>query len=339
MLLDSLYCCAKPLVFINDPEKAHHAALRLLKEAPGLVNGLTGNNTPDKSLIREVAGLSFAGPVGLAAGLDKDGDAVEFWPRLGFGFVEVGTVTAHPQPGNPKPRLFRLKRQRAIINRMGFNNEGSERLATNLLALRESGRWPNVPVGANIGKSKVTPLDQAHLDYEISAKRLAGVADYLTINVSSPNTPGLRELQGKDHLNRLLSHVLSAANDLPVFLKLSPDLSKPALFEAVDLAVSLGISGIIATNTTISRSEISNDPGEAGGLSGAPIAALSREVVLAVLSHIDGKLPVIAVGGISTAKQVDEYLTAGAAAVQIYTSLIYEGPGLPARIHKELTAT
>lgn len=334
-MIGALYPLVRPILFRMDAERAHELTLSTLAAAPRLLGWFAGNKRPDASLARTVAGLPLAGPVGLAAGLDKNGVAAEFWPALGFGFIELGTVTAHAQPGNEKPRMFRIPADRAIINRMGFNNHGSAALAARLTALREADRWPAVPVGANLGKSKKTPLDEAADDYALSTERLAGVADYLTVNVSSPNTPGLRELQGADHLAGILHRVIAGAQDKPVFLKLSPDLGQDALVAAIELARSAGAAGIIATNTTITRDRLTRDPGESGGLSGRPLAPLSRSVIGAALQAA-GDLPVIGVGGLETAAQVDDLLGAGCAAVQIYSALIYEGPGLPHRINSGL---
>ncbi|TNE88604.1 MAG: quinone-dependent dihydroorotate dehydrogenase [Deltaproteobacteria bacterium] len=326
------------VIFSMDAETAHERTLGLLSAAPGALGGLASltMGKPAPSLARDAFGVRLAGPVGLAAGLDKNGVAIPFWPTLGFGFVEVGTVTAHPQPGNPKPRMFRIPEDGAIINRMGFNNGGSEALAVRLRALRESGRWPTCPVGVNIGKSKITPLDEAPEDYRISARRVAELADYLTVNVSSPNTPGLRELQDRGPLEAILTAVLAEAGDTPVLVKLAPDLEPEAIAEVVDLAVELGLAGLIATNTTIGREGLTHDPGESGGLSGRPLWPLARQRIQVALDASAGRLPVVGVGGIHEAAQVADLLRAGCVAVQLYSSLIFEGPGLPSRIHREL---
>jgi dihydroorotate dehydrogenase len=280
------------------------------------------------------------GPVGLAAGLDKDGRGIPFWPACGFGFIEVGTVTMHPQPGNPRPRLFRLPDEAAIINRMGFNNRGSQALASRLRSLRASGRWPErVPVGANLGKSKVTPLHIAPADYATSTRRLKGLVDWFTVNVSSPNTPGLRDLQDGDALEELLPRVVAEADGTPVWLKLAPDLTDEALQHAVAIAVRHGLSAVVATNTTIRRDLLS--PGtlhadEAGGLSGRPMHALATDRIRVVCEAAGDAIDVVGVGGIETAEQVDDLLALGCKAVQLYTAFIYEGPGLPARLHRGL---
>jgi dihydroorotate dehydrogenase len=337
-VLDLAYPLVRRALFRLDAERAHEWTIRAVSAAPRLLGALARLTcgSPDPRLARTVAGVRWAGPVGLAAGLDKDGRAIPFWPALGFGSVEVGTVTALPQPGNPRPRLFRVPEDRALVNRMGFNNRGSAALADRLRALRERGRWPAVPVGVNVGKSRVTPLEEAPEDYATSVRRLQGLADWFTVNVSSPNTPGLRDLQEREPLRRVLDAVLAVAGDTPVLLKLAPDLAPEALADAVELAWEAGARGIVATNTTIGRDGLSHDPGEEGGLSGAPLWPLARARIGVALQAARGRLPVIGVGGIETAAQVRELLDAGCAAVQIYTALIYAGPGLPARLHRAL---
>jgi dihydroorotate dehydrogenase len=293
---------------------------------------------PAPSLARRLGPLEIAGPVGLAAGLDKDGVAIPFWPSLGFGFVEVGTVTAHPQPGNPRPRMFRFPRQGAIINRMGFNNAGSEALARRLRRLRDAGRWPTVPVGANVGKSKVTPLDEAPQDYATSVKRLRGLVDWFTVNVSSPNTAGLRSLQDREALSALLPDVIDAADGAPVFLKLAPDLTDHAIHDAVGLAGELGVTGIIATNTTVGRDGFDTTVphgGESGGLSGRPLRPLALDRIRVVLAAA-ADLPVIGVGGVHRPEHARALLGAGCRAVQLYSGLIFDGPGLPSRLNRAL---
>lgn len=340
-MLDLTWPITRPVLFSMDAEVAHERTIGMLESFPGLLGSIARvtMGSPAPELAFDAFGLRFAGPVGLAAGLDKDGRAIPFWPSLGFGFVEVGTVTAHPQQGNPKPRLFRIPAEGALINRMGFNNRGSEDLAKRLRILRDSGRWPTVPVGVNIGKSKITPLEEAADDYVSSLKRLEGLADWFTVNVSSPNTPGLRSLQSPDVLGALIDAVMAASAGTPVLLKLAPDLEPEAMGEAVDLAITRGISGIIATNTTISRDALRNDPGEAGGLSGRPLRALARSRIGTALQAAGGRVPVIGCGGIHTAEHVKDLLDAGCIAVQLYTGMIFEGPGLPSRLNRGLKAS
>lgn len=336
----SLYRLVRPLLFALGADSAHELALATCGAAPRLLGRLAGAlvGPPPPALARELFGLPIPSPVGLAAGLDKDGVALPLWGRLGFGFVEVGTVTAHAQPGNAKPRLFRVPESCALVNRAGFNNAGSAALAERLRALRASGGWPSVPVGVNVGKSKVTPLEEATADYALSLERLRGLADYFAVNVSSPNTPGLRRLQERAFLEELLPACVRAAAGTPVALKLAPDLPDEALREAVELAVEHGMAGVIATNTTLSREGLARDPGEAGGMSGRPLWPLARRKIGVALDAARGRVPVVGVGGIHRAEQVRELLDAGCAAVQLYTALVYEGPGLPARLARDLAA-
>lgn len=335
-VLDLLYRVIRPLLFHLDPEEAHELVLGTLPFARWMA--ALAPLRPDPKLACRVGPLTFAGPVGLAAGLDKNGVGIRTWEALGFGAIEVGTVTGHAQKGNPRPRLFRLKEQRALINRMGFNNEGAIALAANLQRLRESGHWPKVPVGANLGKSKVVSNEEAVLDYVNSLRALKDRADYFVLNVSSPNTPGLRELQEREPLQRLLEAAVPLAGRTPVFLKLAPDLEDAALAEAVNVAVDSGCAGIIATNTTLSRPGQTARAEQYGGLSGEPLKPLAREKIRVALEAAAGRVPVIGVGGISSADDVRVLLKMGCAATQLYTALIYEGPGLVARIHRELLA-
>lgn len=338
MIVDAIWPLIRRFLFRMDAEHAHDFTLRTIASAPRLwgavARGLLGS--PPSTLACTVAGLKLASPIGLAAGLDKNGVGIPFWPALGFGFIEIGTVTAHPQPGNPAPRMFRLVEDAALINRMGFNNHGADELSRRLTILRERGQWPTVPVGVNLGKSKVTPIENAISDYAFSAKRMKGLADYLTVNVSSPNTPGLRSLQDRALLEPLLPAVIAEAGGIPVFVKLAPDLTDEAIVDAVNLAVECGISGIIATNTTIGRVGLSTDPGEPGGLSGRPLWPLAHKKILTTLAAADKRVPVIGVGGIESADQVRQLMDAGCAAVQLYSSFIFQGPGLIARLHRDL---
>lgn len=311
-----------------DPELAHHLGMFAIRTASNL--RLT------KLLPRKVArpisamGLSFNGPFGLAAGFDKNAIAVRALGELGFSHVEIGTVTALAQPGNPKPRLFRLKKDRALINRMGFNNDGAEAVANRLKALRNS--KVKLPlIGINIGKSKVVPLEQAEEDYRTSAKLLAPYADYLAVNVSSPNTPGLRSLQETKALEPILKAVLDNCLGKPVLVKIAPDLDDQDVIQICKLAKNLGLAGVIATNTTIGRENLSTDSqvvakfGQ-GGLSGAPLHARSLEVLSLIRKNFGKDLVVVSVGGIETNEQVDQRLAAGADLVQGYTGFVYFGP-------------
>jgi dihydroorotate dehydrogenase len=316
----------------GDPEVAHErtvAAVSRLGRVRPVVAGLRrfyGSATP-----RSVFGIRFPGPVGLAAGMDKDGVALRGWPAFGFGFVEVGTVTWTPQPGNPRPRLFRLPASAAVINRMGFNNLGATALAERLDRLGP----PPVPVGISVGKSKTAP--DAVADYVSSIQVLAPYADYFAVNVSSPNTPGLRGLQDRAALDALLAEIVPAAQRRPVLVKIAPDLSLEAVADVLEVCHARGVAGLIATNTTLSRDGLAPADtargNETGGLSGRPLTARALEVVSFVAEH--GELPVIGVGGIGSAGDAARMFDAGAALVQLYTGFIYHGPGLVRRINRE----
>jgi dihydroorotate dehydrogenase len=303
----------------------------------------------DPRLAQRVLGLDFPNPVGLAAGFDKFGTAVSAWPKVGFGFAEIGSVTAYPQPGNPPPRMFRLPADEALINRMGFNNDGSSRTAGRLLVAQRKGQLGEIPLGINIGKSKVTPVEDAAGDYVASLEALWPVADYVVVNVSSPNTPGLRDLQESSALAeimRALQQVNARRSELeqkperPILVKIAPDLSGAQVDAVVDLALDLGIEGIVVSNTTLSRDGLRSGPSitaEAGGLSGRPVAAKSTELVRRVSRRADGRLVIIGVGGIFSAEDAWQKILAGASLVQLYTGLVYEGPGLVARICEGLS--
>ncbi|SEQ53543.1 dihydroorotate oxidase A [Lentzea xinjiangensis] len=308
----------------GDAERVHETTLNAMARLSPLARFARGQNNP-----RTVFGVRFPNPVGLAAGLDKDGRALPAWAALGFGFVEVGTVTWHAQPGNPKPRLFRLREDEAIINRMGFNNAGAQALAAKLA------RTPlKAPLGISLGKSKVTPVEDAVQDYLSSLDALKDHGDYYAINVSSPNTPGLRSLQDKGALTELVQ-ALTRATDKPMLVKIAPDLTDDAVAEVIQVCVDNGIKGLIATNTTLSREGLrSVHRGETGGLSGKPLTRRANDVVRFITRH--SELPVIGVGGIATADDAKRMVDAGASLVQIYTGFIYEGPGLVSRINRAL---
>jgi dihydroorotate dehydrogenase len=281
-----------------------------------------------KSKPTTLFGLTFPNPIGLAAGLDKNGVALPAWAALGFGFIEIGTVTAKAQSGNPKPRIFRLPEQQALINRLGFNNDGADAIAQRLRALRASDRWPAVPVGINIGKSRITPLEQATDDYLYSFRVLRDFADYITVNVSSPNTPGLRGLQQPEKLSELLHAIGSEAGTTqkPLVLKISPDVSDVELKAILAVCEENGVSGIIATNTTLDHSTIPPQLDQEGGLSGAPLRDKSTALVREI--NACSTIPVIASGGILDAESAQEKFQAGAQLIQLYTGLVYRGPQL-----------
>jgi len=336
--LDLAWKLARPALFRMDAEDAHRFTLHKLAGRPRLMRDTLSTlaSVPQRSPPPPLAGLRIRSPIGLAAGLDKDAEALPVWPALGFGFVEVGTVTPRPQVGNPRPRLFRLPREAALINRMGFNNGGLDAMRARMGAVRDADLWPTVPVGANIGKNKDTPNDRAEDDYTACASALHPLVDYFTVNVSSPNTPGLRALQAPDRLGRLLTAVIDSAGGRPVFLKLAPDLEPAALQEAVHVAIDSGCAGIIAANTTITRPGDTGRLGEGGGLSGAPIWELSRSRIHAALAAADGRVPVVGVGGVDSAERAQQLLDAGCAAVQLYSAMIFHGPGLVGRILRGL---
>ena len=291
----------------------------------------------------ELFGLKFPNPVGLAAGMDKHASAVPVWEALGFGFVELGGVTWHAQAGNPAPRMFRAVSDEALINRMGFNNHGAEAVAAKLAEWRALGRWPGHPVGINLGKSKVTPLEKAAGDYAGSLRGLRPHADFFVVNVSSPNTPNLRQLQDKAALDEILAAIQQ--NNLPqakpVLVKVAPDLSFEALDEILELVGPRHIAGVVATNTTVARPDTSDSAlkriyEESGGLSGRPLRARSTEIIRHLYRQTKGALPIIGVGGIFNADDAWEKITAGASLVQLYTGLVYEGPAVAKQIVKGL---
>jgi dihydroorotate dehydrogenase len=330
----------RPVLFSQDSEAIHNRTLKLLSWASrrSLVRGMLSTVYKTPALPIEAFGLRFPNPVGLAAGMDKHAAAAPIWPELGFGFSELGGVTWHAQPGNPAPRMFRAIRDEALINRMGFNNPGAEAMAVKLHEWRESGHWPAHPVGINLGKSKITPLEEAAGDYANSFRRLRPYADFFVVNVSSPNTPNLRQLQDKAALDEILAALQAINCDgssprKPILVKVAPDLTFEALDEILGLVGPRQLAGIVATNTTIARpaasdSDLQRVYGETGGLSGKPLRTRSTEVIRHLYRQTQGTVPIIGVGGIFTAADAWEKITAGASLIQIYTGLVYEGPGI-----------
>lgn len=330
---------AKPVLFRMDPEKAHHLTVHGLAAAariPGMkavMNGAWGAPRSEQ-LATELLGIRFPNPIGLAAGLDKNAQAVEGFSSMGFGFMEVGTVTPKGQEGNPKPRMFRLPPDEGLINRMGFNNEGTEAMAARLARLHSR----PIPLAINIGKNKVTPNETAHEDYEQCIRSLYAYGDFFVVNISSPNTPDLRELQHGDELKRLLETVAGeigrqAQRDggkaKPFLVKIAPDMTEEQLEYTVHTIQESGAAGIIATNTTISRTGLTHSNArETGGLSGVPVKERSTEVIRSVYRMTGGRLPIIGSGGIFTAEDAYEKIRAGASLVEVYTALIYKGPTL-----------
>jgi len=337
----SLYQALRPILFMSDPEKAHHATISLLR--------LGGSSALGRFLIRslfpvhsrdtvvQAFGLTFPNPLGMAAGYDKEGTAWRGLASLGFGHVEVGTVTPRPQPGNPKPRIFRLVEDEGVINRMGFPGNGAEAMLRHLRHTKPKG----LVLGINIGKNKSTSLEQAADDYIELVRKFVDVADYLAVNVSSPNTPGLRNLQKRTALEELLNPIaVERARQatvlkkrLPLLVKLAPDLDDAQLDQALDVIQSAGMDGVIIGNTTIRREGLSSvKAGEEGGLSGRPLNELNTRMIAAVFKRTSGALPIVASGGVMSVDDYQRKMDAGAVLVQLYTGLVYEGPGLAARI-------
>lgn len=330
---------ARRILFGMDPEDAHLRTMRLLSiGSPAFSLAAPMLRVADPRLGVSAFGLDFPNPVGLAAGLDKHAEAVGAWPRIGLGFVELGTVTPRPQSGNPRPRLFRLVEDRALVNRMGFNSAGAQAVAAHLA---RAGR-PGIPVGINVGKNRDTPNDTAAEDYRSAIRTLLPHADYFVINVSSPNTAGLRDLQRPAAIRDLIATAIAAArredgHRVPVLVKISPDQDDAALQDTVDAIRTSGADGIIATNTTVSREGLrSAHAGETGGLSGAPVRQRANAVCRRIYEATGGSLPIVGVGGIFSADDAYERIRSGATLVQIYTALIYEGPALVARINRGL---
>jgi dihydroorotate dehydrogenase len=349
-LLWSLF--AKPLIAIQDSEKAHRRAVKALviSDSFFLTRGLLKLTNRRAELPSERFGLSFPNPLGIAAGMDKDAVAVRGWANLGLGFVEIGGVTMEPQEGNPKPRMFRVNKLQALVNRMGFNNLGSLKVAERLAKAKAKGKWPNVPVAANIGKSAKTANEDAGVDYSTTLGRLWPHVDLFIINVSSPNTPGLRELQEDAALEDVLNACFTAnremaeksdADEKPILVKISPDLSDDEITSVVDVARAAGCAGIVATNTTTTRptsseAKVKSQLEQSGGLSGRPLARRSSEVIRIIAEHTEGDFPIIGVGGISGVDDAWEKITNGACLLQIYSALIFQGPTVVRRIVKGL---
>jgi dihydroorotate dehydrogenase len=337
----------RPILFTRDAEQAHETTLNLLERTSNRF--ATVKPICDDRLKVSIAGIDFQNPVGLAAGCDKNARAVQVWHAFGFGFVEIGTVTAQPQPGNPKPRVFRLSEQKAIVNWLGFNSEGSEVVARRLQLLRARSPSLPVPLGINIGKTKVITLEDLVLeDYRTSFRRLAPYADYVVINVSSPNTPGLRDWQQRGPLTLLLTTLMNEARSMaetvpktrpvPLFVKISPDMEDADIADFVEAAIESGLAGIIATNTTIGRPGIAESAVDVtkGGLSGRPLRQRANEVLRFLYRTSQGKIPLVGVGGIDSPESAYERIRSGASLIQIYTGMIYEGPYLAKHINQGL---
>lgn len=331
------------MLFCLPPEASHNFALQAMKVGKGLgTSSLLAADVKGKQQAKNVMGIEFPHVVGLAAGLDKNADYVEPLAAMGFGFIEVGTLTPRAQPGNPKPRMFRLKSERAIINRLGFNNKGIDHACENITRLRNRGI-----IGINIGKNFDTPVEEANADYIHCLRRCYRLADYITVNISSPNTPGLRSLQFGDEFNSLLDTLKEEQASLqskhgmytPIAIKLAPDMSQQEIAACCASLLERDLDGVIATNTTLDRSRVSSSvyATEAGGLSGEPLSEKSCEVLRCIESEVGSRLPIIGVGGIMTADDARERLAAGADLLQIYTGFIYEGPALIEQILTTVT--
>jgi len=330
----TLYALGKPVLFALPPETAHrtvHTLLRAIQPTPAVDLLSRRYTVSDPRLETTVFGLDFPNPVGVAAGFDKNAEIPRTLEALGFGHVEIGGVTAERQPGNRRPRMFRLPEDEGLINRMGFNNQGADRIGRRL----DSEPQPDVPLGINIGKSKSTPLEEAADDYLYTYERVADAGDYFAVNVSSPNTPGLRSLQNRDSLEEILG-TLKNAGAQPLLVKLSPDLPRPAIEDALAVVDDLGLDGVIATNTTTSRPESLKNPNKAetGGLSGKPIEGEATELIEFIAERTD--TPIIGVGGISDAEGAYKKIRAGASIVQLYTGLVFEGPAIARDINQGL---
>lgn len=343
---------ARPILALQDSEKAHSRAIRKIKLfgkwkiSRVLLSGFFSS----PKLNVERFGIQFSNPVGLAAGMDKKAEALSAWQALGFGFAEVGGVTLHEQEGNPKPRMFRNWGSRSLINRMGFNNDGADKTAKRMAETKEKGNWPNIPIAINLGKSKITDNENAAEDYCGSIEKLWQYADFFVINVSSPNTPNLRDLQTDEFLESLLEKCIHQnkkcaeehnANEKPILVKVAPDLNDEQLAIIARTARSSGLSGIVATNTTISRPEINGSSGErfiqeSGGLSGNPLSIRSTEVIRLIYQETEGQLPIIGVGGISNAEDAWEKIINGACLLQFYSAFVFEGPSVTKSIVKGL---
>ncbi|MBX3095580.1 MAG: quinone-dependent dihydroorotate dehydrogenase [Fimbriimonadaceae bacterium] len=321
----SLYSVLRPILFRLDPERAHELAFTAMRA--GLAKGGGCVTHP-----YEAFGLTFPNRLGLAAGFDKNAEGLHIWRRFGFGFAEIGTVTRHAQPGNPRPRMFRLPESEALINRLGFNNEGADAIRSRL-----EQRPSDLIVGLNIGKSKITELDEAPEDYAYSFRHLSPLADYVTVNVSSPNTPGLRSLQDREPLTRILWRLREINGTIPLFVKIAPDLEDAAVEDVAQLVDELDLTGIVATNTTISRSVLPTDPQIEGGLSGRPLAARASDVLRLLRATLPKERHVISVGGIHNEEEARARIAAGASLIQVYTGWVYGGPDFPARIAHAVT--
>jgi dihydroorotate dehydrogenase len=338
-----MYQFLRNILFWFDAEEVHYFSMNMLRffcSFSVIKKYLKKKFTPQKGFSKAVFGITFSNPVGLAAGFDKNAKYLNELEILGFGFVEIGTVTPLPQSGNPKPRLFRLPKDKALINRMGFNNEGAKAAAERVRSYRQKHKSSMI-IGGNIGKNKITPNEEAWKDYEICFNELHDVVDYFVVNVSSPNTPGLRDLQQKDSLKKILTNLQeinkTKKNPKPLLLKISPDLNQNDLDDIIDLALEINLNGLVAANTTISRNNLITHKKTvetigAGGLSGKPLNEESNRITKYIYSKTNGKIPIISSGGIFSANDAKEKFAKGASLIQVWTGFIYEGPGIVKKI-------
>lgn len=329
---DFAYRMIKPALFSLDAETAHHLMQAFLSAMPTI----TPRSDPPELACR-LWGIEFSNPVGLAAGMDKDARAIGAWQALGFGFAELGTVTPRPQPGNEKPRLWRLVQDRALINRLGFPSEGMDAVAPRVVRARRNPL--RIRLAINIGPNKDTQVERVAADYAALAARFAPLADFIVINVSSPNTPGLRNWQSPERMRELIAAINQAAEHRPpTLLKVAPDLDEATLYSICDTAIELRLDGLVVCNTTLSREEVGVSASYPGGLSGSPLAPIARRLIASLYRRSSGKLPIVGVGGVASAQDAWGHITAGASLVELYTGLIYEGPGLPGSIKRGLSA-
>ena len=329
---DSLYrVLLKRILFRLDAETAHRMILAILAAMPPLARP---SDPPELAV--KLSGIDFANPVGLAAGMDKDAHAVKAWNSIGFGFAELGTITPRPQPGNEWPRIWRLAEHRALINRLGFPSEGMEAVARRIERIQRDRMA--IRIGLNFGPNKETPPSGVAADYAALARRLGATADFIVVNVSSPNTPGLRSWQSPEKMREIISAMRTglAESRAPILIKLAPDLERGDLLKVVDAALEIGLDGIVASNTTVARDAVGGAPIHPGGLSGRPLLEKSRAMIREIYIHTGGRIPIIGVGGIASADDAWEHIRAGASMVELYTGLIYEGPGLVRRIKSGL---
>ena len=343
-----MYTILRTILFFFDPEWVHHFSMNWLKRicSIGFLRNMMKNRFTPKDNPVNFLGLTFKNPVGLGAGFDKNALYLRELEVLGFGHVEIGTVTPRPQPGNEKPRLFRLKKDKALINRMGFNNDGVDAVVERLKNFKPQTSNLKLIIGGNIGKQKTTPNEDAYLDYDICFRKLYDYVDYFVVNVSSPNTPGLRELQEKESLRKILTNLQEIregyAVKKPLLLKIAPDLTTEQLDDVIDLAMQINLDGLVVANTTLDRTMLS-DAGKiisgeagAGGLSGIPVRQKSTEMIVYIQGKTQGKIPIIGVGGVFTASDAREKMDAGARLVQVWTGFVYKGPAIAANIVNDL---